>query len=222
MTLNFLDLYNECASQPWSMYDAEAESMDDLEGALKISINKALSYLWNLCDWSFRYVDMTINLTTGRANYAMPDGLIAKTTIRNKEKHCVKYGKTFLDYIDDYEIRDEKVGAPEYFFKKGENIYIYPTPDKAYKLNLTYMLAPYGLDNEGAYIYELKEEDDYINIPEKYEAMFKNCLISLAMMYAIAEETDENYSSYKRQYNDALMVLMDYCKDDVVDKRVII
>ena len=222
MTLNFLDLYNECASQPWSMYDAEAESMDDLEGALKISINKALSYLWNLCDWSFRYTDMTLNIRAGKKNYSAPDGLIARQSINNTQEHCIKYNNKFLDYIEDYDIREEKEGEPEGFFKRGENIYIYPTPDKAYKLELTYLLMPYGLNEEGEHIYELKEEDDYINIPEKYEAMFKNCLISLAMMYAIAEETDENYSSYERQYNDALMVLMDYCKDDVVDKRIII
>jgi hypothetical protein len=48
MTLTFIDLYNECAGQPWSMFDAEAESQDDFETALKISINKAISYLWGL------------------------------------------------------------------------------------------------------------------------------------------------------------------------------
>lgn len=221
MTLNFLDLYNECASQPWSMYDAEAESMDDLEGALKISINKAMSYLWNLCDWSFRYTDTILSLRAGRTTYPAPDGLIARQSINGKQVYCLRYENRFLDYIDDYETREQKEGEPEYFYKKGENIYIYPTPDKSYSVNMSYLLMPYGSNIEGEYIYELKEEDDYINIPEKYEAMFKNCLISLAMMYAIAEETDENYSSYEKQYNDALMILMDYCKDDVVDKRVV-
>lgn len=222
MTLTLLDLYNECASQPWSMYDAEAESIDDLEGALKISINKALSHIWNLHDWSFRYTDMKLNMTKGRKSYSTPDGIIAETVIDKKTKHCVKYNKKFLDYVDDYEVKEEKAGEPEGFYKKGEQLYFYPTPDQSYQVEITYLLMPYGLDEEGAYVYELKNEDDYVNIPEKYEAMFKNCLISLAMMYAIAEETDENYSSYERQYNDALMVLMDYCKDSIEDKRVII
>ena len=222
MTLNFLDLYNECASQPWSMYDAEAESIDDLEGALKISINKALSHLWNLHDWSFRYTEMKLNVTQGRNNYSTPDGIIAEKVINKTKKHCVKYGKKFLEYVEDYETKEDKVGQPEGFYKKGESLYIYPTPDKAYRIDITYLLMPYALSEEGEYLYELKNEDDYVNIPEKYEAMFKNCLISLAMMYAIAEETDENYSSYERQYNDALMVLMDYCKEGIEDKRVII
>ena len=174
MTLTFLDLYNECASQPWSMYDAEAESMDDLEGALKISINKALSYIWNLYDWSFRYTDMALNLRAGVSSYSAPDGLIARQSINGKQVYCLKYNNKFLDYIDDYEIKETKDGEPEYFYKKGEKIYVYPTPDKAYKVDLTYLLMPYGLDEEGGYIYELKEESDYINIPEKYEAMFKN------------------------------------------------
>ena len=39
MTLTFLDLYNECAGQPWSMFDNDAESAVDFESAMKISIN---------------------------------------------------------------------------------------------------------------------------------------------------------------------------------------
>lgn len=40
MTLTFIDLYNTCAGQPWSMYDSDAESIDDLESALKYQSTK--------------------------------------------------------------------------------------------------------------------------------------------------------------------------------------
>ena len=63
MTLNFLDLYNECAGQPWSMFDSDAESIEDLESALKISINKAISFLWNYQPWSFRYATQNSKTT---------------------------------------------------------------------------------------------------------------------------------------------------------------
>ena len=222
MTLDFLSLYNECAGQPWSMYDSDAEAIDDLESALKISINKALSHLWNLQAWSFRYANTTINTRANKSDYAVPDGNIVNETIGGVSRHFIKYDNKFLEYMEDYELQEEKTGEPENFFKRGESLYIYPTPDKAYKIAITYLLLPYGLDVNDNYLYELKNEDDYINIPEKYEAMFKNCLISLSMMYAIAEETDENYSAYERQYKDALSVLMQYCKDNTVDKRIVI
>ena len=78
MTLTFLDLYNECAGQPWSMFDNDAESIEDFESAMKISINKALSYLWNLKFWSFRKYTQKIKTRTGRANYSKPNGIIEK------------------------------------------------------------------------------------------------------------------------------------------------
>ena len=39
MTLTFLAIYNEVAGQAWSMYDGDAESVDEMESALKSSIN---------------------------------------------------------------------------------------------------------------------------------------------------------------------------------------
>ena len=53
MTLTFLDIYNEVAGQAWSMYDGDAESVDEMESALKSSINKALSEIW--CSYPFPF-----------------------------------------------------------------------------------------------------------------------------------------------------------------------
>ena len=216
--LTFLDLYNECAGQPWSMYDAEAEGIEDLESALKISINKAISYLWNYYPWSFRLAKSSFKTRQDKSNYPHPDGLLVKKTMSGTTKYAIKYDKTFLEYAPDYELLDEATGEPEKFYIEGDYIYIYPTPDDAYTIKLSYLLAPYGLTEDEEPIYELQEENDYINIPEKYEVMFKNCLISLAMMYAIADESDENYSGYKKQYEDALNILFKYCKDSIYDR----
>ena len=41
------------------------------------------------------------------------------------------------------------------------------------------------------------------------------------MMYAIAEPTDENYAGYEKQYEDALAVLLKYCKNGLVDKNIV-
>ncbi len=220
MTLTFLDLYNECAGQPWSMFDADAESNEDLESALKTSINKAVSFLWNYQPWSFRINRTTIKTRANRADYAVPNGLILKKSIGSVDKYAITYGNTFLDYLQDYELLEDEYGEPKGFYIDGENLYIYPTPDNSYTLNIRYLLLPYGLNAEEDEIYELKEEDDYINIPEKYETLFKNCLISLAMMYAIADESDENYSGYKQQYEDALATLIKYCRNSIVDRNI--
>lgn len=221
MTLTFLDIYNECAGQPWSMFDADAESVDDLETALKISINKAISYLWNYKQWSFRLQKLKLRTRTGRAEYSLPDGEIVEKIIDGSQKFGIIYDGKYLNYLDEYDTLEDREGEPESFYIEGESLYIYPTPDDVYTINLTYFLAPFGLNSNYEEIYELKEEDDYINVPEKYEVYFKNCLISLAMMYAIADENDENYSGYKKQYDDSLMTLLKYCKDNIKNRNVV-
>lgn len=222
MALTFLDLYNTCAGQPWSMYDSDAESIDDLESALKISINKALSFLWNYQPWSFRYYTHLIKTRPGKASYSLPNGTLVKKVVNGKVKYGVKYNGKSLTYVEDEDELEAKEGTPESFYIKGENLYLYPTPDDTHLISLDYLLAPCALNANDEQIYELTEEDDKVNIPEKYEKTFRNCLISLAMIYAIADESDENHSGYKRQYEDSLAVLFKYCRDKIRHRRIVI
>lgn len=221
MTITFLDLYNECAGQPWSMYDPDAESKEDLEQALKISINKALNDIWNLRPWSFRETDSTIKTKPNKSSYDMPNGVIEKRVINGNTRYGVIYGKKNLEYLPDYDYMEEKTGEPEYFYIQGERLYIYPTPDNVYSIKLKYLLLPPALTEEDEEAYELNEEEDYINIPEKYETLFRNCLISLAMVYAIADDSDENHSGYMRQYENSLKTLMQYCNKKIVDRNIV-
>ena len=222
MTLTFLDIYNECAGQPWSMYDNEMESSEDFETAMKISINKAISYVWNLYPWIFRKYTQKIKTKVNRDNYIIPDGIIATTIVSNSKKFCVRLDGSFLDYVQDYTILDEQEGEPSSFYVDGENIYFYPTPDDVYTISVDYYLSPFGLNENGDYLYELSDDKDYINIPEKYETYFKNVVISKAMLYAITDQNDENDSGYREQYNDALNTMLKNCYDKTKEKRIII
>ncbi|MCD7740291.1 MAG: hypothetical protein LUH11_02970 [Candidatus Gastranaerophilales bacterium] len=219
--ITFLDLYNECSGQPWSMFDNDAENIEDFETAMKISINKAISFLWNYQPWSFRFKQQTLKTKKTRNNYSLPNGLISKKTINGKTRYGVRYDGNFLSYASDYELLEESTGEPEQFYISGENLYIYPTPDDTYTITIDYLLLPFALSSKGIELYELSNNDDYINIPEKYEVLFKNCLISLAMIYAIADESDENHSGYLKQYEDSLAILLKYCKNSILDRNIV-
>lgn len=221
MTLNLLYLYNECAGQPWSMYDNDAESNEDFETALKTSINKAISVLWNLHPWTFKKKKITVKTRKNRTYYTMPNGNLYKKTVNGATKYGVKCSGSFLTYASDFELLDEATGKPEKFYLEGGNICFYPTPDNEYLVEVQYLPLAYGLNKDGEAIYELVEDEDYINIPEKYEVVFKNALISLAMIYAIADESDENHSGYKKQYEDALKILEDYCYSGTFDRNIV-
>lgn len=220
--ITFLELYNECAGQPWSMFDSDAESVDDFESAMKISINKAISYLWNLQPWGFRIKTTSFDTETDNAEYELPSGNIIKKVISGSTKYGIKCNDKTLEYAEDYELLDAASGEPEKFYIYADTLYLYPTPDNAYTVSVEYLSIPYGLNEDGDEIYTLTEENDYINIPEKYEELFKNCVISLAMVYAIASDSDENHSGYQKQYEDALMLLNKYCRNSIVDKKIVI
>lgn len=221
MTITFLELYNECAGQPWSMFDADAEGMDDLESALRISINKACSYLWNYQPWSFRKKSKKITTRENVASYNLPIGLLQRKTIDGTQKYGVKYNNKFLPYLDEYEEMEEQTGEPKYFYIDGDKLYIYPTPDDAYVITLNYLSLTYALNEDEEEVYSFTQDTDTLNIPEQYEQLFQNCLISLAMMYAIADESDENYSGYVKQYEDALATLIKYCNTKINERSFV-
>lgn len=220
MTLTFLDIYNDVAGQAWSMYDGDAESVDEMESALKSSINKALSELWCSYPFPFRIKNMSLVTREDVNEYATPNGNILKKTVLGKQVYSIRIGKNYLEYLDEFETLETKSGIPTGFYVSNENIYLYPTPDKAYTVNIEYLTLAIGEDDFGTAVFSLVNDEDTIDIPEKYENIFKNALITKSMLYAIASESDENYSGYKEQYERAYKILLDYTSGLKKERKV--
>jgi len=220
MALTFLDIYNEVAGQAWSMYDGDAESIDEMESALKSSINKALSEIWCSYPFPFRNKTFTITTSSGNAQYLTPNGNIIKKTVSGKQVYSVRIGKNYLEFLDDYETLEDKEDKPTGFYIKNDSLFLYPTPDDTYTVTIEYLTLAIGENDFGDSVYSLKNDNDSINIPEKYENIFKNALITKSMLYAIASEQDENYSGYKEQFDKAYKILISYTAGLDKEKRV--
>ena len=95
MTLTFLSIYNEVAGQAWSMYDGDAESVDEMESALKSSINKALSEIWCSYPFPFRIKTMTIATREGVNEYTTPNGNILKKTVSGTQQHRITFNRIY-------------------------------------------------------------------------------------------------------------------------------
>jgi hypothetical protein len=220
MTLRFLDIYNDVAGQAWSMYDGDAESVDEMESALKSSINKALSELWCSYPFPFRIKKMSFVTRDDVNEYATPNGNILKKTVPGKQVYSIRLGTDYLEYLDNCDTLEQKSGKPTGFYVSNENIYLYPAPDDVYTINIEYLTLAIGEDDFGTAIYSLVNDEDSIDIPEKYENIFKNALITKAMLYAIASESDENYSGYKEQYERAYKILINYTSGIEKERKV--
>ena len=220
MTLRLIDLYNDITGQAWSMFDGDVEAQDEFESSVTSSIQKALSALWCSYHFPFREKNLLIKTKSGKSDYVTPNGNIIKKVIKNTPVYSVKYGNKFLSYEPDYEVLEEKTGEPESFYIKNDKLYLYPIPDGIYNIVVDYHTFYTAKNSRGISKATLEDEDDYIDIPVKYEHLFKMALMPLAMIYAIASDTDENHSGYQKQYNEAYKNLVNYCHGFELDKRI--
>ena len=77
-----------------------------------------------------------------------------------------------------------------------------------------------GEDKNGDNIFTLKNDDDIILIPEYLEEIFKSAVISRTMLKSISNESDENYSAYKKQSEISYRQLVKYSKGVGLEKSV--
>jgi hypothetical protein len=216
MTLTLLDLYNATATQEWAMYDADAESKAEFENSLVLAINKAVTEIFSFHDFPFRERMHVILTIPNVAEYELPNGLIKRD--KNK-RHLVKYNSVLLDYIENPNFSCPCFGNPSKFFIKNNHIYLYPVPADRGILTIEYTTLSIGEDSNGKEIYSLKNDNDVLSVPRHLEELAKEAIITRAMLNTIASETDENYSAYKKQADNALKLLIKYSKGVEQDKR---
>lgn len=217
MTLTFLNLYNSCASQEWSMYDGNATGTDEFEKSLVTALNKAVSEILYSYPFSFRKRTHVLFTLPKINNYSMPKGLIMKD---KRGAYSVSINSKKLKFIENHTALDNKTGVPEGFYIKGSKIVLYPTPEERFIISIDYLTLSVGEDKDGDEIFSLKKEDDIITVPEYLEEIFKNAVISRTMLYSIASEKDENFSAYKKQSEAAYRQLVKYSKGVWQEKNI--
>jgi len=208
MALTLLNIYNKVAGQAWSMFDGDVEDEGEFESSLLSSIQKALSDLWCKYPYPFRYKDYNFTTESGVKSYELPNGNIVEKTIEGETKYCVTCNGKYLSYIDDYSSLAEATGTPTSFYLKNDKIFLYPTADVEYSINIEYLTLEVGVNAENTAIFTVSKDTDVIVVPAKYEVLFENALITLSMHYAIASTSNQNYSSYQAQAETAYQMLV--------------
>lgn len=208
MAITLLDLYNKTASQPWSMFDNDAVENEDFEPALLSAINKALVEIWCSYPFDFRRKQKQILTQKYINKYPLPDGTILQKTTKSGEYYAVTLGRKYLEFVENPELLEFELGKPEGFYIKNNNLCFYPAPDEQYVINIDYLTFSVGVDADNKPIYALCDADDKIVIPEKYEQLFLNALMSKSMMYALSSTSDENYTGYAIEYERAYKLLI--------------
>ena len=174
MTINFLDLYNDVASQPWSMFDSGAEIKEDFEPALVSSINKAIMDIWYSYPFSFRIKSYSFHTMPNNSKYELPNGNIVNESSIEDNLFAIKIGEHYLEYNPDNNL-DDKIGIPKEFRIEEDKIILYPSPDKKYLINIKYLNLAIGFDkddNEGRHINYIMQLYTYGTLPGKIIGQF--------------------------------------------------
>ena len=216
MSLKFIDVYNDTAAQAWSMFDSEIEDKSDFDKALVSSINKALSDLWASYPFSFRLKNYSFHTKPHIKSYPLPNGQI----LSDKDGFDIYIDGLKLTIKDVLDKNTE--GLPQSFCFKNNCICLNPIPDKRYTVNINFLTLAYSVKTDGTPVFELKEEDDLIDIPNHLNTLFKNALITKTMLYSISSKSDEIYSGYKEQFEKAFRLLVKYSKSVNADKKVVL
>ena len=127
-------------------------------------------------------------------------------------------GSRYLQKIapEDGDLLDmSKTGRPElYWADFGDNgavVHLWPAPDREYSFFYRYANNMKARDAAGNEKFNLEDLDDVVNIPDNpaIEDLFMHCLYTKSMVYLIADETDENYQPYEREFREAWYNLLD-------------
>ena len=207
MTITFLNLYNEIAAQPWSMFDSNAESESDFEPALVSTINKALVDIWYSYPFSFRLKTHSLITFPKQATYNLPQGNIKNETSIEENLFSVSINGKYLEYTDEPQ-ESQTTGIPTSFSIENDSIILSPIPDKKYVIKIKYLTLAIGYDKDDNEIFCLEKPTDYILIPEKYETLFKNVVIAKTLLESIVSVNDDNYVGYKLQFDKAYKLFL--------------
>lgn len=217
MTIKLLDLYNLASSQEWSMYDTNVSSKDEFEQPLLIALNKAVCEILYSYPFNFRDKMQVFVTLPNEQYYDLPDGIIKKNC---KDSYSIRLNSKLLNYIEKPELLHQQKGLPTGFYIKGDKLVLYPTPTEKFIITIDYTTLAIGENKDGEEIFTLSDENDILSIPTYLEELFKNAVISRTMLNTIASESDENYSSYKKQSEVAYRLLVKYSKGVWQDKKI--
>lgn len=213
MTLTLEYLYKETTKQAWSIFDSDISALEDDDAGVINSIQKALSELWLAYPYSFRLKKYETDTQANEQQYRKPSGNIHKIFITNAngETQELKYIKPEINIIN---------GIPQSYFIEFNKINLYPVPDNEYPLEIKYYTNKPAKNSSGDDIYNLYELTDYINIQEEFEEVFKNALITKAMVMSIASPLNRNYTSYQEQALTAFKTLIN-ATNTGIDNKII-
>lgn len=205
---NFGQIVRDVAGLKWSTVILE-ESFADMEDTVKLAVKQANSYIFGLRDFPFREKKAAVILKAGDNAFEAPAGTIKEIWVENSGRYLKKIPPRDGDLLDE-----RQMGQPlRCWADYGDNgavIHVNPTPDTDVNLLYRYILLNKARDESGKEKPNLEDVTDVVNIPDDstLEDYYMHCLYTKSMVYLIADDRDENYQPYEKEFQEAYRNLL--------------
>lgn len=219
---NFYEIILNVSNLRWSIVDPEPSSFEEVQKAVKLAVCQAHSYIWGLKDFFFKQRKAIYPLNAGENTFLAPKGTIKKIWVAGEKEYLSE-----LENQEDIDFCSEEKGQPlNYWIEMsdfGPIVKLNPCPDKKIQVFVRYDSEMKVKSASGDEKVNFSERDDVPNLPDDpvLEDLYLHCLNTKAMVYLVADETDENYKPYIQEFNEAYRALLKY-RTTMTDRRFVI
>jgi hypothetical protein len=197
----FKQILDYIYSQPEA--DGIQTAFEDYSEDQKLAVLFALDETWEEYDYKFKESSTTFNTVASQAAYDLPYGKIQEEGLKES------LSSSPMAEIKNANYLSESTGKPTKYYIKSNKLYLYPTPDAAYTINLDYLTDYKATDGAATPVEKdtLELETDVLNIPDYIENHFLITLAYKTTLNKLSDPTDEVYTHALANYNNALSLL---------------
>lgn len=164
-------------------------------------LNRALRVLWNINEWNFRREILNEKIDNNKPTLSMPNAIIA-------DNGLILDGEALI-FDKNIPFYDEQTGKPQkYYIDNKDRIRFYPKPDKEYNLKIEVFHTLPIVGEDGNLKRNITASTDTLNISERLEDLFVDCLTYFCNEILNGDPQDEEYQEHALREAEVYKLLL--------------
>lgn len=182
---------------------SKVSSWNNIKSEALNGLNRALRVVWNSKEWNFRREVKKVIITAGKSSVSIANFVLAQGGLRvNNNK---------LEYDKEIPFYDTINGTPRKFYiTNKDKIVLYPVPDERLILVADLYNTMPVLAADGTLKSTFTAGNDVLNLPERLENLFIDCLNYFCNEILNGDITDEEYQEAQLRYSEVYKLLEKY------------
>lgn len=187
-----------------SMSMIDPEDMADTSSEEFISLRRIQqgchSELCNHRDFPFKKKTKILKVQANKSEYPMPDGTVLQLWVKNNSNK--------MTYDPNIRFSKEAVGKPSTYGVVNNKLMVYPTPDKAYDIDLTYNSTKNVIDTLGDLSYTITIGST-LSMNDNVQHLYFDALEYRVLFEYMRKISNPRLSETERLFNEKWQAFLD-------------